>query len=229
MASSAPLEDDRPRRARRQAAAPPDEPAPRPGPGRPVGKRDTPSMILDAAEQLFADHGYDGTSLRDIADAVGVRVPSLYNHFPSKADLYRAVLDRAWLPLFDLIRTDGERGLGRNIIAESMALLIAHPNVVRLLYEEALHGNAHLDELQRGWIKPLFDEGVATMRLSPGVPGRWADDEIPLLYVAFYNTFLGWFATARIFAESLGLDPASPEGIDRQTAFLQKLWDVLWH
>jgi AcrR family transcriptional regulator len=185
-------------------------------------------MILDAAERLFADRGYDGTSLRDIADAVGVKVPSLYNHFPSKAELYRAVLERAWRPLFDLTRTDGQTGVAEGIIAESMALLTTHPNVTRLLYQEALHGEAHLEDLRREWVAPMFDQGVETLRSSPAAPDRWTDDEIPLLYVAFYNVFLGWFVTSSIFAESLGMDPTSPEGLHRQTMFLQKLWTVLW-
>jgi TetR/AcrR family transcriptional repressor of nem operon len=40
--------------------------------------------------------GYGGLNFRDLADAVGIRAPSLYHHFPSKADLGAAVARRYW-------------------------------------------------------------------------------------------------------------------------------------
>jgi AcrR family transcriptional regulator len=52
----------------------------------------TRQAILDAALTLFADHGYFGTSLRDVAAAVGVRESALYNYFPSKEALFDSLL-----------------------------------------------------------------------------------------------------------------------------------------
>jgi AcrR family transcriptional regulator len=65
--------------------------------GRPVnanGER-TRQAILDAGLQTFAEKGYFGSSLRDIATLVGVRESALYNYFSSKEALFHAILDAA--------------------------------------------------------------------------------------------------------------------------------------
>ena len=54
----------------------------------------TRAAILDAAEQLFADQGYDATSLTEVGTAAGVSRGTPGYFFGSKADLYQAVLDR---------------------------------------------------------------------------------------------------------------------------------------
>lgn len=51
------------------------------------------SHILQAAEQLFADKGYDRATMRNIADAAGVRLPLVVYHFETKLKLYRAVFE----------------------------------------------------------------------------------------------------------------------------------------
>ena len=59
---------------------------------------DTRERILDTAEQLFAEHGFDGTSIRDVTTAAGVNLAAVHYHFGSKEDLLRAVLERVVLP-----------------------------------------------------------------------------------------------------------------------------------
>lgn len=54
--------------------------------------RETRRDLVDAALELFADKGFHGTSMRDIARAVGVRESALYNYFPSKEALFEAIL-----------------------------------------------------------------------------------------------------------------------------------------
>lgn len=54
-------------------------------------ERDTRQDILDAALDLFADHGFFGTSMRELARRVGVRESALYHHFPSKDSILEAL------------------------------------------------------------------------------------------------------------------------------------------
>lgn len=65
-----------------------------------AGPSDRPSSIsrdslIEAACTLFAEHGYEATSMKDIATALGVRAPSLYNHVAAKQDILHAIMDRA--------------------------------------------------------------------------------------------------------------------------------------
>lgn len=50
--------------------------------------------IVDGASEMFAEHGYDGASIRSIAKHVGVSHPGLLHHFPTKESLLAATIDR---------------------------------------------------------------------------------------------------------------------------------------
>ncbi len=60
---------------------------------------DTKQRILDVAEQLFAEHGFAGTSLRHIIADAGVNLAAVHYHFRSKESLLEAVIVRRTAPL----------------------------------------------------------------------------------------------------------------------------------
>ena len=55
----------------------------------------TKEKILDAALTLFAENGFDGTSVEQIATEVGIKAPSLYKHYKGKEDILNALIDSA--------------------------------------------------------------------------------------------------------------------------------------
>jgi len=64
-------------------------------------KEDRRQAIIEAARPLFAQHGFNGTSVRDIADAAGISEALLYKHFPSKEALYDEIMEFAeWVSMF---------------------------------------------------------------------------------------------------------------------------------
>ena len=54
---------------------------------------DTKQKILDKALALFSSRGYDAVSVGEIAQAVGIKAPSLYNYFPSKQAIFDALVE----------------------------------------------------------------------------------------------------------------------------------------
>ncbi|MEY9840763.1 TetR/AcrR family transcriptional regulator [Streptacidiphilus sp. EB103A] len=64
---------------------------------------DTRARILDIALELFAEHGYDKTSLREIADRLGVTKAALYYHFRTKEDILAGIVDTMSAPIEEAI------------------------------------------------------------------------------------------------------------------------------
>ena len=56
-------------------------------------REDTKQKILDKALELFSTQGYDSVSVGEIAAAVGIKAPSLYNHFPGKQAIFDAIVE----------------------------------------------------------------------------------------------------------------------------------------
>src|SRR3982750_849200 len=60
---------------------------------------DTKTRILDAAESLFMEHGFEATSLRQLTSAAGVNLAAVNYHFGSKEELFKGVLTRRLDPM----------------------------------------------------------------------------------------------------------------------------------
>ena len=80
----------------------------RPRRGRPPKEEAGPTRarLLDAALKLFAERGFDGTTVRQIAKAVGVTDAAIYAHFANKQALFDALMEDAGPPLLDQLGTE---------------------------------------------------------------------------------------------------------------------------
>lgn len=191
--------------------------------------RTTADRVLDAAEAGFAERGFAGTSLRDVATEVGIRIPSLYNHFASKADLYQAVLSRAIGEIQGVLDRVGRGELSndaRDVIGALMQVFQARPHIPRLLQYELLSGGERLALVLDDSVRPALVRG-AEMLEQAGAGSRWKSQDRPLLLLAFYNLLIGHFTSAPIYQVLTGQDPHAPEAIDRQVEFFGQLVKVL--
>ena len=95
---------------------------------------DTRARILDAALELFSEHGFDGTTLQEIADRLGFTKAALYYHFRSKDDLLQALIAPAVTGLDTLLGAyEGEPdtpGRRRRFVADYVDLLLEQRRLI---------------------------------------------------------------------------------------------------
>ena len=131
----------------------------------------TKQLILETAQRLFDEQGYDATSLRQIAEAVGMTKAAVYYHYPAKEhlllELTRPLLD-AMSDMIARLRDAGDGGDSRAALASYLDLFVDHLSVVHLMASEPATMN-HPDVGQR--IRTLVE---AVRRL---IAGEDASDE----------------------------------------------------
>lgn len=181
--------------------------------------------VLDAAQYVFAEYGFAGASVRDIAARAGLNAASLYNHFPGKQELYEAVLDRGLLPILDLLgELPSADALGApelDMIDTVVDYIAERPALARILHYEALAGGDSIARLAGRWLAPIYASGVDALARGPAAR-VWQADELPLLIEALHNVIIGYFSMAPVLEGIVGEDPLSPEALARAKRFLKK-------
>jgi AcrR family transcriptional regulator len=118
---------------------------------------DTKTRILDAAERLFADHGYEATSLRAITAAANVNLAAVNYHFRSKDSLIREVISRRLAPLKQerLLMLDAfeAKAKGRPVALENLARALVLP-AIRIMNEPDGGGTSFARLLGRMYASP---------------------------------------------------------------------------
>ena len=185
----------------------------------------TAQRILDAAEDLFAQKGYSATSLGEVADQVGIRSPSLYNHFRNKEALYTAVLERL-LDDFTGPMEELNRGpITQERVLEWWETIVrkhqANPNLARLLQHAALSGGPQTTALIDRYFAPMFVsdteiDGASGMLLGDSGLQPWA-------VMAFNNLVMSYVTMAPMYRDLLGEDPFSDAALNKQLALMQTL------
>lgn len=179
------------------------------------------TAILDAAERLFADQGYDATSLSEVGAAAGVSRATPGYFFGSKSDLYQAVLDRSFAEVREAVREGRARALAsaqspETILAGAVSdyfdFLAARPNFIRLIEREALKGGPFpegVSHLSAG------QEALAAISAELGLDDSPSGDAAQLLLSIIS---LCWFPLihARTVAPAVGVGLEDAEDLERR-------------
>lgn len=168
--------------------------------------------ILDAAEALFAAHGFESTSLQAICDRAGVARGTPAYFFGSKEELYLAVLERAFAPAQALIGSlreladrpgaDVEANL-RRIVEHVFDFLVAHPTFVRITEWESLSGGHRLGTLPV--LATVLRDALEVLRRDLGWRGDAEQFLIDLVALCWFPV-----AHAETFLAPLGVDAHAP-------------------
>ncbi|MFN8643811.1 MAG: helix-turn-helix domain-containing protein [Candidatus Binatia bacterium] len=187
---------------------------------RPREVRATRDVILDAAERRFAERGFSGVSVREIAADAGLKnQASLYHHFKNKKALYEAVLQRGLEPIIELVAGSSTAGDRSDPVLDRIVdHLAAHPHLPRLIQRAGLDDSKALRGTVGRLLSPLYSSGL---RVLAGGGGLWSDEEIPHLAAGLYHLIFGYFANAALLEAVLPDDPSSPAALARQAQFLK--------
>ena len=161
-------------------------------PVRRLRRADRREQILDAATRAFARAGFAATGLDDVAAEAGVTRVLLYRHFDSKADLYRAVLDRAGDRLEERVGSDD---FDDRAIPNLLRAAAADPDAFRLLFRHAAREPAFrelVDQMAAHSIE------VARKNLRAEIPdGPWLEWAAQLIPALTIEAVISWLDAGR--------------------------------
>jgi AcrR family transcriptional regulator len=148
---------------------------------------------LDAARELFADRGFEGTSVQDVADRVGVTKQAVLHHFPSKGELRDAVLAELlghWGATLPRLLVGASGGYDRfvAVFGELVRFFCEGPSWARLVVRELLDRPEETRLRLRSDVRPWIDAVAAYLRAGQhaGVlredvdPEAWAVEMLQL-------------------------------------------------
>lgn len=197
----------------------------------------TKDRILDAAERLFAEHGFDGVSLRTIIGEAGVNLAAVHYHFHSKAALLDAVFARRVAPLnverlalLDACEAEaGGNPVPVEKLLEALLLPVLHlvrdpsrngPTFCRLMGRLHAETSTHMAEVFKKHLADFAQRLLAALRRSlPELPPAEIFWRMHFTFGAVAHTFRGSPVSAVLSGGVI--DPSDVEGgLPRLIAFL---------
>ncbi len=182
--------------------------------------------ILDAAVKAFADHGFRGATIDQIAEAAGMSKPNLLYYFSNKQALYQAVLERildTWLqPLKELDANGDPRQEIRAYIRRKLEMSRTHPVESRLFATEIIQGAPVLGTVLQTDLRTLVDAKAKVIK-------GWIDAGLIADVDPHHLLFMIWAMTQHYadFAAQIGLVLGTDTAENQIFSDAEQVLDVL--
>lgn len=192
---------------------------------RPRGEH-TRQAILDAAQALFIRYGYNGTSMRRIAHKAGIALGGIYNHFASKEDIFRALLqERMPYPRLIAALEEIPATNGPQMLAEAF-------NRVQAIFREYVDFFAlaltDMREFQGRTIRELVGEVIPQymhfLARARAAGGLREDVDLPIFLRLLVSLMIGFLVTDLVgYAGDEPLLPGLPGGAEARRHLMRLL------
>lgn len=185
-------------------------------------------VILAEAERQFARFGFEGVSLDSIAAALDLSRQNLLYHWPSKEDLYRAVLDSVmgeWMASMTAIaEADEPHAAIQSYVAVKLRFSRERPSGNAVFTREIMAGAPRYQDVLKAQVMPLLHADVARFE-------RWAEEGLVRRLDFTHLMFLVWSTTQAYadlgaqYALYLNKPALDDEDFERARVFLT---DIIW-
>lgn len=127
--------------------------------------------ILEAAERIFAEQGFANTKMQDIARAVGISLGTLYQAYPGKSELYRAILITRDSEMFNTVMAKGQQALQQPqsieqllcLMQTHLGFMLEHPDYLRMQLQQG-HAWYHSTAWPSREEQQLWERGIGALK-----------------------------------------------------------------
>jgi len=184
-------------------------------------------LIQEEAEKIFAEHGFHGTSIRDIAKACESNVALIYYYFKDKEDLYEHILDDTFRGLYETVlasmdHAETEEEKIKQFISSYIHFMGTRKYIPRILAREMAEGGAHVEKILDRYFRQIFHQLIECIEqgrkknFSPGLHERLT----PLSIVGMMGFF---FFASPMVKKVLNTKEYSREFLDTLTTHTTRL------
>jgi AcrR family transcriptional regulator len=188
--------------------------------------------IVAEATRLFAERGYEGASMGDLAERVGLRKASLFHHFPSKEVLYATVLrelmENVKVAILSAALAEGSFAERLDALTEGLTdVLSAQPYAARLLVREAMDWGPVMKGGLGRTINDVLAAGLEFAKAGQRAGEFNPDLDASQVIVSFVGIHLMPFAIGEVVEGLTGTSPFHPAFVrDRKVAVRMHIRDI---
>lgn len=164
----------------------------------------TRTEIVNAAHELFITQGYHGTSMRQIAQKAGIALSGIYNHFPSKENIFQAVFIEnhpylEMIPSLEAAQGKTVEEFVRNAATQMMDVMYKRPDFLNLMFIEIVEfKGAHAPKI----FSTTFPRGMTIVQRMIQAEGNLREIPHQMLIRTFISLFFSYYLSDVIIGEA---------------------------